>query len=199
MLTFFLSEEKSIMNSQQFINQIEREADRDDIVDLHGKDAYYITTDRKRGIRGQPWERGRPRKLVIEAQERKEKREREERESLQQRERQKQFSILKTVAASLTATRINALTDLPVPDSWEDVMDTELESKKICQICLEDREDFVDKVALPCCGHEYHMECVQGIEEHEVRFVACRKYQKRVNCRTCPNCRGDFRLPKPQP
>jgi hypothetical protein len=181
------------MNSQQFINQFEHEADRDDIVDLHGKDAYYITTDRKRGIRGQPRERGRPRKLVIEAQERKEKRE---------RERQKQFSILKTVAASLTATRINALTDLPVPDSWEDVMDTELESKKICQICLEDREDFVDKVALPCCGHEYHMECVQGIEEHEVRFVAGGKggkYQKRVNCRTCPNCRGDFSLPQPQP
>jgi hypothetical protein len=39
----FLSEEKSIMNSQQFIYQIEREADRDDIVDLHGKDAYYTT------------------------------------------------------------------------------------------------------------------------------------------------------------
>ena len=114
-----------------------------------------------------------------------------------QRESDNQFSKLTTVAASLTATRINALTDLPVPDSWEDVMDTELESKKICLICQEDREDFVDKVVLPCCGHEYHMECVQGIEEHEVRFIAGGKYQKRVNCRTCPNCRGDFRLPQP--
>jgi hypothetical protein len=191
------------MNSQQFIDQFEHEADRDDIVDLHGKDAYYINTGKKRGFRSRPLSpASREFKKWMKEEKEKIQREREEREALQQRESENQFSKLTTVAASLTATTINAFTDLPVPDSWEDVMDTELESKKICQICQEDREDFVDKVALPCCGHEYHMECVQGIEEHEVRFVAGGKggkYQKRVNCRTCPNCRGDFRLPTPQP
>ena len=164
------------MKSEEVIARYEQQRDRDDIVDMYGKDAYYDTTRHsKRSYKC----RSQRQRTSTEQQE--EARRREAREHLQR--------------AVEKRTAVKA--EREITDSWEDVMDNELESSKVCHICLEDYEDFHPRLRLPCCGHEYHVECLNGLAVQEVRLQS--KQFPDINMivltKKCPNCRSKFSMP----
>ena len=174
------------MSSKDVIARYEEERDREDIVDLHGKDCYYNVYNKNK--RSQQFVKS------VNKSNRKQKR-KEEEELQQEMEREKKNILEKMKNAMKLMTAVT--TERVITDSWEDVIDNELESIKICQICLEDYEDFEQKLQLPCCKHEYHTECLQGLHK-AYRVYQSRRFSDvsvRFTFKQCPNCRKAFIMP----
>jgi hypothetical protein len=190
------------MNVRDYIERHEAEVERDEIVEHYGKDAYYRSGNRSH--RRQPTSssvrRRREQKKIDQQIEQEEKRFVEELQQSEEKFKASWNDSVQNDIISISAIKV----EREVVDSWEELVDNELESIKVCQICLEDYEDAEQKVRLPCCRHEYHVKCLQGVhEDMEIEFTSPQRggggerYSRNVDCRKCPNCRNCFVLPVP--
>lgn len=170
-------------SSDDVIWRYERDIEREEIVDLHGKEAFYKNPTQLRYNKSERQRRA----LKINKEKKRLQNIKIQKEKEKEKEKQAMDNILQSMAGVQAERKI--------ADCWEDLIDKELDSNQICQICLEEYEDFEKKIKLTCCGHEYHEECLAGMSVkpaslrgkwNNIRFKLC----------SCPNCRSDFRKPE---